>query len=272
MNHNTPPPSAVAAAANVCRNCHSDDHWILHNVKHRGVFKEICTSCVLKLHPASFCPTCFSLHDPNSLNPIPSSISGAGGGRTLTCFKCSSLSHSTCVPPNVPKSPYLCPPCSNPSFKFFDIRKSSTKSDQNQSDGGDGSKSAAKVPEVGQKVLDERAAKVLLAAARIAAISMNKAAAVARENAERRVRDAALARKRAKEAIEHVMALSARFSGNKRRETAAVEAPPVPVAAKAPNVKLEKNGVAKANNVAAPPPGGVHMVDKNNMNQLKVEY
>ena len=171
----------------------------------------------------------------------------------------------------MPKSPYLCPPCSNPSFKFFDIRKSSTKSDQNQSDGGDGSKSAAKVPEVGRKVLDERAAKVLLAAARIAAISMNKAAAVARENAERRVRDAALARKRAKEAIDHVMALSARFSGNKRRETAAVEAPPVPVAAKAPNVKLEKNGVAKANNVAAPP-GGVHMVDKNNMNQLKVEY
>ena len=46
-------------------------------VEHRGVFKEICTSCILRLHQASFWPTCFSLYDPNSINPIPSSISGA---------------------------------------------------------------------------------------------------------------------------------------------------------------------------------------------------
>lgn len=101
-------------------------------------------------------------------------------------------------------------------------------------------------------------------AARIAAISMNKAVVLARVDVERKVKEAALARKRAKEAIDHVMAISARFGGNRRREIAppaAVEVPgPTPGVLKGPNVvpvKLEKNGV--------------HVPEKSNVNQLKVE-
>jgi len=236
MTQNPPPHSSAratstAAVAATCDHCGYDDRWVLHNVRLRGKYLKLCTSCVLKLHPTSFCPTCFCLHEPSA---IPSSSTSIN--KTLTCFKCSSLSHLTCVPPNVPKSPYLCPPCSNPSFKFFDFQKPR----KGQSNGGDCSDSK-KVPEEGDgQAIDERAAKIFLAAARIAASSMNKAAAVAKVDAERRVKEAAVARKRAKEAIDHVMALSARMS---RRNSN-------------PNLNQFSNGVmmGRANNgVGAPP-------------------
>ncbi|KAK4800541.1 hypothetical protein SAY86_021028 [Trapa natans] len=59
-----------------------------------------------------------------------------------------------------------------------------------------------------RRVIDKDSAKVLVAAARIAAVTMNKAAHTARIEAERRVKEAALARKRAREALERVSFLS----------------------------------------------------------------
>lgn len=52
--------------------------------------------------------------------------------------------------------------------------------------------------------MDRDAAKKLFAAAKIASVSMNKAAVAAKAEAERRAKEAAYARKRAKEALEHV--------------------------------------------------------------------
>ncbi|KAK4802854.1 hypothetical protein SAY86_001057 [Trapa natans] len=59
-----------------------------------------------------------------------------------------------------------------------------------------------------RRVIDKDSAKVLVAAARIAAATMSKAAHTARIEAERRVKEAALARKRAREALERVAYLS----------------------------------------------------------------
>lgn len=52
--------------------------------------------------------------------------------------------------------------------------------------------------------IDEHLAKQLMAAAQIALESMNKAVVVARVEAERRVKEAAVTRKRAREALERV--------------------------------------------------------------------
>lgn len=60
------------------------------------------------------------------------------------------------------------------------------------------------------RVIDKTAARVLLAAARIAATSMSKAATAARTEAERRAKEAAFTRKRAREALEHVTHLAAK--------------------------------------------------------------
>lgn len=57
--------------------------------------------------------------------------------------------------------------------------------------------------------MDVGSAKALVAAAKIAALSMSKAAAVARVEAERRVKEAALAKKRAREALESLLYLAA---------------------------------------------------------------
>ncbi|KAL6139100.1 hypothetical protein ACLB2K_064377 [Fragaria x ananassa] len=156
-----------------CSNCGTKKAWVLHNVRFRANLRRLCTSCVLRLHPSSFCPLCFLSHpDLNSQNAL------------VPCSKCPSLSHPDCLPPS--PSPFLCPPCSsaNPNtFSFFQL------DDRNRS-------------------LDKRLAAVLLCAATIASASMSKAVAVARSEAERRVREAANARKRAREALDRFVILS----------------------------------------------------------------
>ncbi|KAL6132845.1 hypothetical protein ACLB2K_065084 [Fragaria x ananassa] len=160
-----------------CSNCGTKKAWVLHNVRFRANLRRLCTSCVLRLHPSSFCPLCFLSHpDLNSQNAL------------VPCSKCPSLSHPDCLPPYAAfsPSPFLCPPCSssNPNtFSFFQL------DDRNRS-------------------LDKRLAAVLLCAATIASASMSKAVAVACAEAERRVREAANARKRAREALDRFVILS----------------------------------------------------------------
>ncbi|GAB2277321.1 hypothetical protein Dimus_012029 [Dionaea muscipula] len=199
---------ASSAAAKACTICRSDNRWILHNIRLRGSYHRICTSCVLKLHPSSFCPHCFLVFE-NAIHPSPSSshpttttTANINNRGSLLCIKCSSRSHSTCIPPNSPKSPYLCPPCTNPNFNFFDFKFPSSKNN-----GRDVPNSRAE-----QLSLDQRSAKALLAAAKIAAGSMSKAAALFRIEAEKRVKEAALSRKMAKESLERVIFLWERLA------------------------------------------------------------
>lgn len=61
--------------------------------------------------------------------------------------------------------------------------------------------------ENGSRVIDANAARLLLAAGKIAAVSMSKAEVAAANEAERRAKEAAYTKKRAKEALDHVVSL-----------------------------------------------------------------
>ncbi|KAK9288430.1 hypothetical protein L1049_016887 [Liquidambar formosana] len=185
-----------------CGGCSSGERLLLHNVRHRGTYRRLCTACVLKNHPGSFCPICFHVFD--ELPPA---------NERVICLKCPSISHLACVGFDVANR-YECPPCANPNFAFFDVRV------LNASIKGIDGESAANETKRG---INKDSARALLAAARIASTSMSKAAAVARVEAERRVKEAALAKKRAREALERVAYLvSKEKEKNKDSKAAAV--------------------------------------------------
>ncbi|KAJ9181737.1 hypothetical protein P3X46_005800 [Hevea brasiliensis] len=167
-----------------CGGCGGDRRWVLHNVRHRAAYRRLCTNCILKTHQGLFCPFCFQVFE-ESLPPK----------ERLMCLKCPSISHLSCVPCSHPHSPpsFLCPPCSTPNFSFFNLDSSSTNDNTNSG-----------------RPIDKDSARALVAAAKIAAVSMTKAAAVARVEAERRVKEAALAKKRAREALERLAFLAAK--------------------------------------------------------------
>ncbi|KAK0592227.1 hypothetical protein LWI29_015433 [Acer saccharum] len=172
-----PEPPPLTASGGDCGNCGAHLRGLLHNVRLRGIQRKLCTSCVLRLHPSSFCPVCFAFYDSNPPHP----------SKRFACSKCASFTHSLCAS-TPPPSPYLCPPCSAPSpasFTFF----------RNDASAGGGRR------------IDGKSAAVILCAARIASASMAKAVAVARIEAEKKAKDAASARKRAREALERVALL-----------------------------------------------------------------
>ncbi|KAJ7973210.1 DNA-binding protein [Quillaja saponaria] len=179
----TPTATATNNTKTECNNCGSKNCWVLHSVQLRSIDRRLCTSCVLRLHPSSFCPFCFEFYE----NPL-SSTSSASSYRYLSCIKCSSLAHVQCLPsPTLPPSSFLCPPCTKPNFSFFDIDNPNANSNGNSN-----------------RVIDKKMALVLLCAAKIACASMNKAVNTAKIKADRNAREAAVARKRAKDALEHL--------------------------------------------------------------------
>ncbi|KAJ8529665.1 hypothetical protein K7X08_036500 [Anisodus acutangulus] len=179
-----------------CGNCSVEERWFLHNVRHRGIFRLLCTNCVLRLHTQAFCPTCYFVYNPNP--PPPPSQNGL-----VSCVKCYSFSHNSCVGPN-PPHPYLCPLCVNPNTVLFNLKKGKDVGlDSNEVDRN-------------SRVVDRNASKVLLTAAKIAAGTVNKAALAARVEAERRAKEAAFTRKRAREALEHVAYLTAKDKMKKK--------------------------------------------------------
>ncbi|KAG7024048.1 hypothetical protein SDJN02_15077, partial [Cucurbita argyrosperma subsp. argyrosperma] len=72
MNHPHLPPPPPTKVQTECGNCGSHGRWILHHVRLRGINRRLCTSCVLRLHPTSFCPSCFHFYDPSVSPPHPS--------------------------------------------------------------------------------------------------------------------------------------------------------------------------------------------------------
>ncbi|XP_060167414.1 uncharacterized protein LOC132598509 [Lycium barbarum] len=178
-----------------CNNCNIEERWFLHHVRHRGIFRKLCTNCVLRLHTQSFCPTCYLVY-----HPAPPSLNGL-----VSCVQCYSYSHNSCVGPN-PPHPYLCPLCVNPNVLLFSLKRGK--------DVGLGDNDVDR----NSRVVDMKAAKVLLTAAKIAAGTVNKAALAARVEAERRAKEAAFTRKRAREALEHVAYLTARDKMMKKKD------------------------------------------------------
>ncbi|KAK7264803.1 hypothetical protein RJT34_32414 [Clitoria ternatea] len=149
---------------------------IIHNVRSRFHNRRFCTNCVLKQHPGTFCPICFELFD-DSISPH----------HRLMCVRCPAVAHRSCVFSSAtPPPPFKCPTCLHPNLTFFNPPN----------------------PKTG--AIDAQSAKVLVTAARIAAVSMSKAAAAARSEAERCAREACLAKKRAKEALETLLEIVAK--------------------------------------------------------------
>ncbi|CAH9085904.1 unnamed protein product [Cuscuta europaea] len=179
-------PGSVVAGCTVCGNCGAAERLILHGIRLRGNIRKLCTTCVLRLHPQYFCPTCFTVSHPS---PPRSSQNDA-----VCCSKCYSVSHTQCVG-HTPPNPYVCPLCVSPNSPIFTLRKATNV------DGKSGETC---------RVIDKSAARVLLAAARIAATLMSGAAASLRMEAEKKAKEAAFSRKRAREALEHVSYLAAK--------------------------------------------------------------
>ncbi|KAL1558828.1 hypothetical protein AAHA92_09244 [Salvia divinorum] len=171
-------------AATCCGNCGAHERRLLHQIRYRSNFKRLCTTCVLRLHPQAFCPTCFLVYPPTLPNDV-----------VWSCAKCYSHSHSHCVETNgaPPPNNYICPLCVNPNAPIFKLKSVE-----------DANLEIDNVRVRNCRVMDRDAARMLLAAAKIASTSMNKAAVAAKAEAERRVKEAAFTRKRAKEALEHV--------------------------------------------------------------------
>ncbi|KAK9735688.1 hypothetical protein RND81_04G220200 [Saponaria officinalis] len=217
----------------VCEDCKLDDRLILHNIARipKSPPQRLCTSCVLLHYRKSICAECLEPYDANSLIPPPlTTATTTGNNRLFSCMRCDNWSHSGCPRPHVPKTPYICPPCRLPNFKYFDYRK--PNKNKKRCENGDAKNQA----------IDKEASKQFLGAAKIAAVTVAKATAVVRFEAERKAKEAALARKRASEAIDHVVAVSVKVVDAKRKEMSSANSGP-----KAVNytpVRLERNGLS----------------------------
>ncbi|PKA65674.1 hypothetical protein AXF42_Ash013088 [Apostasia shenzhenica] len=157
--------------------CDAVEPWPVHQVRHRNnVFLRLCTSCVLKNHPGSFCCSCFEVLDHAERPPL------------VHCSKCPSVAHLSCLPDPTLAPLFLCPACDSPSptsFSYFPYSKKSA-----------------------DRIIGLRASKILLAAARLSATSMTRAAALARADAEKKVKEAALAKKRARDMLDMALSIS----------------------------------------------------------------
>ncbi|KAJ0800611.1 putative chromatin regulator PHD family [Helianthus annuus] len=163
----------------VCGQCGIDQPKLLHNVRLRGNFRRLYTTCVLCLHPQCFCPACLGVYN------------GSPPNDAVICYKCYSSSHPHCIP-SPPAgsiaSSRPCPSCLNPNLLLLNVSR----------------------VENGSRVIDCNAARLLLATGKIASMSMSKVEAAAALEAERRAKEAAHTKKRAREALDHVVRLMGR--------------------------------------------------------------
>ncbi|TVU17970.1 hypothetical protein EJB05_34032, partial [Eragrostis curvula] len=207
--------STQGSATSVPRGCGGDrcasgrDAWPLHHVRHEGVFCRLCSSCVLLYHPAAFCSACLLLISPDAAAAAGGDPAVAPPGPTAVCSDCGlSVAHLSCLTGD-PAS-FVCPPCAAAGegrpFSFTP---------------------PAPIGAGGRRAFDERSARVLLVAAHLANDSVGRAAAAAREEAERRVAEAAAARKRCREMLDSAFrALEAEAREPRKPPVAALPPPP----------------------------------------------
>lgn len=179
------------------------ERWLFHNVRHKTGYRLLCTHCVLSCFRGNFCPICLEVFDPIDCPPHPN--------QRVMCLNCPSISHLSCVTSSSNSNHHFqCPFCSNPKFRFLTLRTVSNSDDKRlradleavaRGAFGDDKDDV-------RRVIDKESAKALVAAAKIACATMSKGVANARVDAERRVKEAALARKRAREALERVAFLT----------------------------------------------------------------
>ncbi|PAN17128.1 hypothetical protein PAHAL_3G109600 [Panicum hallii] len=228
------PPAPGGCGGDRCAS--GRDAWPLHHFLHEGVFCRLCSSCVLLYRPSAFCSACLHL-----LSTSDAAATAPAGdpavsppGPTAPCSVCGlSVAHLSCVAGD-PAS-FVCPPCAaaaeNRPFSFTPAPPAG---------GG------------GRRTLDERDARVLLVAARLAHDSVSRAAAAARELAERRVAEAAAARKRSREMLDAAFrALEAETREAKMRPAPAAQLPKKK-APKSAEANRDKDRLLKLNAMQQP--------------------
>lgn len=155
-----------------CQFCGNKSKWFKHHVVHLGTSKTLCTDCVIYLHARSLFPICFTIHE-NSNKHVTSNV-------VVSCVRCYSSSHVSCIGSHL-NAPYLCVMCLNLNLPLLVLGNSN-----------------------GGKIADEKAAKIFLAACKILADSMKKAAVTAKVEMEAKTREATNARELAIKVVEHV--------------------------------------------------------------------
>ncbi|CAN6469930.1 unnamed protein product [Victoria cruziana] len=160
-----------------CSSCKSDGELWLYDVRHRGIYRQLCAGCLLRLHSSFFCPVCLEVY-----------ADGLSPENNIKCGNCPSTVHAACIEPELVQS-YVCLCCAN-GFSFLAPLSSLRKNVQR-----DEERKAVRI--------DVPAAKIILAAAQVAAISMTRAAASAWSEADKKVRDSAIARKKARDSLLH---------------------------------------------------------------------
>ncbi|KAH0916640.1 hypothetical protein HID58_031086 [Brassica napus] len=203
----TPATSETADSASysteTCDYCGSQDSWVIHPARLRGVLRFFCTHCLLRSHPMSFCPTCLAFYDSS---PPPHQ------SRRVSCSDCGSYTHIQCADgdDDAVYTHYLCPPCRDPiSFSFF----------------------RPFVDTDGVPCLDKSLSEAFLCACKIAAFSMNRAVCAFKMEAERKGKEGAVEKKRACETLEYFVKLyeKARSDVDKLREASFEQYPAVQV-------------------------------------------
>ncbi|KAG7582311.1 hypothetical protein ISN44_As08g019180 [Arabidopsis suecica] len=168
-----------------CIVCREKEPSFIHTVSKTGVFRRLCTDCLLKEYRELFCSVCFNLFD-NAVPPQARII--CGNCLSSTHLSCSpqppssstAASSSSSAPP--PASSFTCQPCSNPNFTFFP--KSRVNDD---------------VPE--ETPLSAESAMALIAAAKISVANMNNLVALLKDEARKKIIAAKAAKLRAKGAL-----------------------------------------------------------------------
>ncbi|KAJ0525069.1 putative chromatin regulator PHD family [Helianthus annuus] len=183
--------------ATVCGQCGVVEPKYLHHVRHCATFRRLCTTCVLRLHPQCFCPTCLEVYDGSP--PIDA----------VVCCKCYSSSHPACLSPEfsgtvtstmtLSRCSSVCASCVNPNLLVLNL---------NRVESSDGGRVVDRI--------DLNAARLLLAAGKIAAMSMIKAEVVAANESVKRAEEAANARKSAGEALDHLARLMVKEKSDKK--------------------------------------------------------
>ncbi|KAE8683380.1 Ribosomal protein L3 plastid isoform 1 [Hibiscus syriacus] len=215
-----------------CGGCGAPERFFLHNIRHRDTYRRLCTNCVLKNYQGLFCPICLEVFN----EPPPPH-------QRLICLKCPSISHLSCPSSSPLSQSFTCPSCSNPNFSFFSLADENPQGSTPDADAGENNddKTSTKM-----RVINKEAAKALLAASKITAVSMTKAAAVAKLEAERRVKEATLAKKRAKEALERLALLVRKDNDN--HKLSLISTPKSAAAAKTNSLSLPSGIPEKGNN------------------------
>lgn len=174
-----------------CMHCRLEKPIFRHNVYYNNNALQICTSCLLKMYYGAFCSICFKVYDIEDFN---------SDSKLVYCCLCLAKVHFNCIhnlastSNSITTSPYICPSCYDPNFKFFNCQRD----------------------EKTQSVcIDKHLADQLLAAAIISQRSMKEGVILCRKRVEIKATEAAEARKKAKKALERLEELNMQKRGNK---------------------------------------------------------